>query len=496
MSEKRLLIVDDNPGFYDTFRDRNEEQWEVVCQDNYIRGVSDAKSKKWQAVIVDLGLPPLNYDGGIKKVLMPIVAAAEKRFPVLVLSADNRPDTPMRVRELGADVFLQKGKTDDQILLTTLEDSIRRFGRKSFEDQFVARSAVMEQIKQRLRTLVNYTDQPVLITGETGTGKDMAARYLHACKDDGKLKFVPVNIAGLTPTLQSSELFGHVKGAFTGAMGNKSGLFAEAQNGTLFLDEIGEINEATQVNLLRVIQERSFRPVGGTAEHPLKAHLVFATNRIPEKALQEGLFRADFYERISSLRVHIPPLRERPEEVIPLLAHFWEGVCHPAHPLYENSLQEAFTSDALHLLESYEWPTNIRQLKNSLQKLIFEVEVRGLEQITASLVRQVVLQNGPALRVSVAPAAGTTEPVSISAGHHLPSHEWTIEKRRAYEDLQRYEKALVRHLGKKEAAASALGLGNDQNLRYRIKVKYFAKYPELFADFPSICEAYKLEVDA
>ena len=159
-------------------------------------------------------------------------------------------------------------------------------------------------------------------------------------------------------------------------------------------------------------------------------------------------------------------------------------------------MSAAFTSDALHLLESYEWPTNIRQLKNSLQKLIFEVEVRGLEQITASLVRQVVLQNGPALRVSVAPAAGTTEPVSISAGHHLPSHEWTIEKRRAYEDLQRYEKALVRHLGKKEAAASALGLGNDQNLRYRIKVKYFAKYPELFADFPSICEAYKLEVDA
>ena len=148
------------------------------------------------------------------------------------------------------------------------------------------------------------------------------------------------------------------------------------------------------------------------------------------------------------------------------------------------------------MLENYEWPTNIRQLKNSLQKLIFEVEVRGLEQITAVLVRQVVLQNGPALRTVVATSTGIAEPALSSAGNHLPSHEWSIEKRRAYEDLQRYEKALVRHLGKKEAAASALGLGNDQNLRYRIKVKYFTKYPELFADFPSICEAYKLEVDA
>ena len=448
MSKKRLLIVDDNPGFYDTFRDRNEGQWEVVCQDNYIRGVSNAKSKKWQAVIVDLGLPPLNYDGGIKKVLMPIVAAAEKRFPVLVLSADNRPDTPMRVRELGADVFLQKGKTDDQILLTTLEDSIRRFGRKSFEDQFVARSAVMEQIKQRLRTLVNYTDQPVLITGETGTGKDMAARYLHACKDDGKLKFVPVNIAGLTPTLQSSELFGHVKGAFTGAMGNKSGLFAEAQNGTLFLDEIGEMPINLQAKLLRALQEKTVRPVGGEREEPVDVRIIAATHRHLEKEIEQENFRSDLFYRLETFSLRIPPLRERGTDIEHLVFALIDK-----HAEAQGKQIEQIEPEALNSLLNYTYPGNVRELENAVMRAVTLSEAGVLQH-----------QDLPErLREQSSQQKSSADSTPTLSGEVLPGTQIPAPAPARWPSLEEVEKRYIRKVleatgGNKRRTAEVLGI--------------------------------------
>jgi two-component system response regulator PilR (NtrC family) len=203
------------------------------------------------------------------------------------------------------------------------------------------------------------------VQGESGTGKELVARAVHACSPRAAEPFVSINCGAFPETLLESELFGYVKGAFTGANQNKRGLFEVAHGGTIFLDEIGEMTLAMQVKLLRVLQERLVRPVGGTGEIPVDVRVIAATNRDLERLVAEGSFREDLYYRLSVIPVVVPPLRERPED-IPLLAnHFLKKYARAAGKNITH-----IDAESLRALGSYEWPGNVRQLENTIERAV------------------------------------------------------------------------------------------------------------------------------
>jgi two-component system response regulator PilR (NtrC family) len=231
-------------------------------------------------------------------------------------------------------------------------------------DNIIGSSAAMEKLKQTLRTVAT-TASTVLIHGESGTGKELVARAVHICSPRAAEQFVSVNCGAFPETLLESELFGYLKGAFTGANQNKRGLFEVAGGGTIFLDEISEMTLAMQVKLLRVLQERTVRPVGGTSEIPIDVRVIAATNRDLDKAVAENLFREDLYYRLNVIPIRVPNLRERRED-IPLLAnHFLKKYAAAA----SRSILRV-NKDSLDTLCGYEWPGNVRQLENTVERAV------------------------------------------------------------------------------------------------------------------------------
>ncbi|HEV8523784.1 MAG TPA: sigma-54 dependent transcriptional regulator [Terriglobales bacterium] len=231
-------------------------------------------------------------------------------------------------------------------------------------DHIVGASPRMEKLKQTIRTIAA-TNSTVVITGESGTGKELVARAIHACSPRAAEPFVSLNCGAFPETLLESELFGYVKGAFTGANQNKRGLFEVAGGGTLFLDEISEMSLAMQVKLLRVLQERVLRPVGGTHEIPTDVRLIAATNTDLDRMVAENTFREDLYYRISVIPIEVPPLRDRRED-IPLLAnHFLKKyVTQSGKRILRMATQ------SLQALSTYDWPGNVRQLENTIERAV------------------------------------------------------------------------------------------------------------------------------
>jgi len=225
-------------------------------------------------------------------------------------------------------------------------------------------SPAMEKLKQTIRTVAS-TQSTILIYGESGTGKELVARAVHVCSPRANEPFVSINCGAFPETLLESELFGYVKGAFTGASQNKRGLFEVADQGTIFLDEISEMTLTMQVKLLRVLQERSVRPVGGTTEIPIDVRVIAATNRDLDRQVAENTFREDLYYRLSVIPVCVPPLRERREDVPLLVNHFLKKYA----PAAGKSILRV-NGDSLGALCGYDWPGNVRQLENTIERAV------------------------------------------------------------------------------------------------------------------------------
>jgi two-component system response regulator PilR (NtrC family) len=231
-------------------------------------------------------------------------------------------------------------------------------------DNIIGSSAAMERLKQTVRTVAS-TASTVLIHGESGTGKELVARAVHICSPRATEPFVSVNCGAFPETLLESELFGYLKGAFTGANQNKRGLFEVAGGGTIFLDEISEMTLAMQVKLLRVLQERTVRPVGGTSEISIDVRVIAATNRDLDKAVAENLFREDLYYRLNVIPIRVPNLRERREDILLLANHFLKKYAAAAN----RSILRVNTK-SLDALCDYEWPGNVRQLENTVERAV------------------------------------------------------------------------------------------------------------------------------
>ncbi|MGZ4866977.1 MAG: sigma-54-dependent transcriptional regulator [Candidatus Angelobacter sp.] len=331
-------------------------------------------------------LSSANYELLITDIKMPQTDGIE----VLRFARQSSPETSVilitAVEDYEAAVQAVKGGTFDYIhkgpgLLEELKLAVGRaletlvLQRENFAfkrdaasrnslDNFIGSSPVIEKLKNTIRTVAP-TASTVLIYGESGTGKELVARAVHSCSTRATEPFVSINCGAFPETLLESELFGYVKGAFTGASQNKRGLFEVASGGTIFLDEIGEMSVSMQVKLLRVLQERSIRPVGGTQETPVDVRVIAATNRDLREMIANGTFREDLYYRVSVIPIQVPALRERRDDVELLANHFLKK--------YSSAAQKSIlriSQESLDALKAFEWPGNVRQLENTVERAV------------------------------------------------------------------------------------------------------------------------------
>ncbi|HYM09847.1 MAG TPA: sigma-54 dependent transcriptional regulator [Bryobacterales bacterium] len=346
----------------------------------------------------------LDFDsnlGSLDKLLDFLSEVRTFHTPVVVMTDDETRATAMQLVEHGAYDYFRKPphllelklvvrRAHERAQLERELDAAREeLHHFSGCDQLIGSSGRMQVVYNLIRRVVDL-DAHVLIQGESGTGKELVARAIHNLGERAKLPFVAVSCGAIPETLIEAELFGHEKGAFTGAGAVRAGYFETAGDGTLFLDEIGELSPHTQVKLLRVLQEKEFCRLGSSRPIPLRARLLFATNRYLSEMVEKGTFRQDLYFRIDVLKIEVPPLRERPEDIPTLASHFMRLYADA----YRKPVREIRRS-AMELLTAYSWPGNVRELENLIQRgvILSETETIGPESLPA------MIQDSPHLTV-------------------------------------------------------------------------------------------------
>ncbi|MGI8467299.1 MAG: sigma-54-dependent transcriptional regulator [Pyrinomonadaceae bacterium] len=321
-------------------------------------------------IISDVRMPDM--DG------IALLRAAKEIYPdigMVLMTAFATVDTARDAFKLGADDFIQKPFDVEElkaIVKRTLEKQAIISENRAFKraqrmrgsvKNIVGRSDKMQAVYQMIETVAE-VQSTILITGESGTGKELVARAIHDLSPRAEKPFISINCGAFTDTLLESELFGYVKGSFTGANTNRKGLFEAAQKGTIFLDEIGEMSPAMQVKLLRVLQERRVRPVGAHEEIPVDARVIAATNRDLKQMVADGNFREDLFYRVSVIPIVLPPLRERKEDIPELVAHFTKKFCDQSG---KNLSVNEKTSE---ILENYAWHGNVRELEHTIERAV------------------------------------------------------------------------------------------------------------------------------
>jgi two-component system response regulator PilR (NtrC family) len=369
-----ILICDDERSICEmldiTLR---REGYKVETVNSGEAGQRKLDSALYDVVITDIKMP--NIDG------IEVLRHAHKVSPdsavILITAVDDYEAAVEAVKAGGASDYIRKSpamvdeiklairRSLEKVALSRQNFALKRDAatRNSLEN-IVGSSPAIERLKQTIRTVAS-TQSTVLIYGESGTGKELVARAVHTCSPRAAEPFVSINCGAFPETLLESELFGYVKGAFTGANQNKRGLFEVADRGTVFLDEIGEMNLSMQVKLLRVLQERCVRPVGGTDEVAIDVRVIAATNRDLERQVAENTFREDLYYRLNVIPVTVPPLRERREDVPLLVNHFVKKYAKSAGRDIAQVSPKSFN-----LLSTYEWPGNVRQLENTIERAV------------------------------------------------------------------------------------------------------------------------------
>lgn len=353
-----------------------------------------------QVAVLDLRMP--GVDG-----LEVLRRTPGRHAPVIVLTGHGTVPDAVECMRLGAYTFLTK-PVDAADLAPVLEQAARPGGT---ETELVGTSAATAQLRALLERLAN-ADEPILLTGETGTGKEVAARTLHRASRRAAEPFVGVNMACLPRDLVESELFGHARGAFTGADRRKPGLFEEAAGGTLFLDEVAELPLEHQAKLLRVLETRQYRPVGETRERPFLGRLVTATHRDLRALVARGAFREDLFYRLQVLPLELPPLRHRRDDILPIAEHWLRRVSRASL---------TFTDSARAVLLAHDWPGNVREVVNLTRRVALFAENGRVE---GELVRRMLTANpfpAPQGAVAVPPVALAAQPAPAS--HAAPPLE-------------------------------------------------------------------------
>jgi two-component system response regulator PilR (NtrC family) len=372
MADIRVLVVDDEQSMRDLLAIMlRQAGYEVSVADGGETAIEALKAESFDLILTDLRMRKV--DG------MAVLKAAKEHSPrtvVLVVTAYASTETAVEAMKLGAYDYVTKPFKLDELKVTVAnalerrrlqEENValkRQLHRERGFDNFVGRSPKILEVFETIRKTAD-SGSTVMITGESGTGKELVAQALHWESSRRTGPFVSVNCGAVPEALMESELFGHVKGAFTGAVANTEGLFAAADGGTLFLDEITEIAHTVQVKLLRAIQERQIRRVGDTRDVKVDVRLIAASNRDLGRAVSDGVLREDLFYRLNVIPLHLPPLRERREDIPLLVAHFIKKLSQEVgRPV------RGVTPEALAVLEQYHWPGNIRELENVVERAI------------------------------------------------------------------------------------------------------------------------------
>lgn len=414
------------------------------------RAALDAlKDNEFDVVLTDLKMPEVS---GLE-----VLRAAKTRYPhteVVIITAFATADTAISAMKDGAYDYLTKPFKVDEILVTldralekralvTTNVELRNQLRGRYQlENLVGRSTAMQQVFDLVRRVAK-SSTSVLVMGESGTGKELVARAIHTLGERKGKPFVPVNCGAIPETLIESEFFGHIRGSFTGATGDKAGLFSAANGGTIFLDEIGELPLTMQVKLLRTLQERTIKPIGGTREQQIDVRVVAATSRNLDEEVEGGRFRADLFYRLNVIPLILPPLRERREDIALLVEHFLQK--------YATALNfkspPRVTVEAMGRLTAYHYPGNVRQLENVIERALTlasgdELDADAFPDLVSTTQRDVPVDTFP------------------EEGLDLEAHVGNIERRLVSQALERTQ-------GNRTEAARLLGI-SLRSIRYRL----------------------------
>jgi two-component system NtrC family response regulator len=445
-----ILLVDDEEGILKTLgRALRADGHEVTTTTSGVEAARLLGERPFDVLVVDHRMPGRT---GLELIGDVAGVPEAERPQVVMMTAHATVENAIEAMKRGAYDYLQKPFEVDELLVVVRraldEQSLRRQHRYLLaerEEEFdhygiVGKSRAVQELIRKLE-LVAQSKSTVLVTGETGTGKELAARAIHARSAQRDRPLIKVNCAAIPETLIESELFGHVKGAFTGATANRRGRFALADGGTLFLDEIGTLDLPVQAKLLRVLQEREFEPVGSERTQSVDVRVIAATNRDLRAMVAEGRFQEDLYYRLSVIPIALPPLRDRPEDVHLLVERFVRK-----HAQRLGRRVDGIEPGVMQRLAAYRWPGNVRELENTIE-------------------RAVVLATGPVIDAS---ALSILEPPTGPASGGLPSPR--LHDNVEWAEKESVRRALAQASGVKKDAAELLGI-SQRALSY-----YLAKY--------------------
>jgi two-component system, NtrC family, response regulator GlrR len=382
LKQGHVLLVDDDIDHLQLLRIRLErEQYKVTTASSAREALTKVMTVRPQVVVTDLRMDEMD---GMQ--LLETLQRQHPTLPVLIITAHGTIPDAVEATQRGAFGFITK-PIDKDDLLQKIESAIVTYGGDSGDcdsGPMVTQSDRMEAILAEAR-LAAESDASVLIRGPTGSGKELLARYIHDRSPRAKGPWITVNCAAIPHDLLESELFGHTKGAFTGAAGNREGLISAAHKGTLFLDEIGDMPLGLQAKILRVIEDRRVRPVGAAEDRAVDMRLVSATNMDLVKAIAAGEFREDLYYRLNVVCFELPPLADRREDIPPLVHHFLELLAE------RTGKRRVYAPEAMELLVCAEWPGNIRQLRNVVERnvALSPAPVITVQQVQDALVEKV-----------------------------------------------------------------------------------------------------------
>ncbi|MCU0623612.1 MAG: sigma-54 dependent transcriptional regulator [Gemmatimonadaceae bacterium] len=393
-SAPTILVVDDEAGILESLRILlRGEGFTVITAQGGRAGLEQLAATRPDVVLTDIRMPVVD---GVQ-----LLTAARQRdpdCPVILMTAQATLQSAVQAVNEGAWQYVQKPFRNDELVALlrraaetrqlrrenrSLKQQIKAQGGRTV-DRPTGRSASWVAALKVAETVAP-TDSTVLVQGESGTGKEVVARWIHELSGRDDQPFLSINCGALPESLLESELFGHVKGSFTGAVKDKTGLFAAAGKGTFFLDEIGETTPATQVKLLRVLQQREVIPVGATETIPIETRLIAATNRDLEAEMKTGRFRSDLFYRLNVIQIHLPPLRERRDD-IPLLVERFLGALATGR----REAPKRLSPEVTELLQEYAWPGNVRELENALERAVILTsgEVIGRDALPARIVER------------------------------------------------------------------------------------------------------------
>jgi two-component system response regulator HydG len=434
----RVLIADDEPAIVRVLRRQLERDGVEVVEASDASVLRAQLAREPEVVLLDLRLGQVSG--------LDLIAELRERSPdteTIVMTGYASIDSAVECMRAGAFDYLEKPFSDPRRVQQTLERALERrrlrvrnrelegeLGRRSALERVVAQSAAMKRVLQTVRDL-SQNESNVLIEAESGTGKELIARAIHETSPRGTGAFVPVDCGALPEGIIEGELFGYVRGAFTGAVRDSAGLFRSAHGGTLFLDEIGELAIPLQAKLLRAIQEREVRPLGSATAEPVDVRIIAATNRDLAAAVRENRFRSDLFYRLRVVAIHLPPLRDRPEDVAVLASHFLERAGAGTRVI---GLEPA----ALERLIAHRWDGNVRELENTIEAA---VALAQGERVTVADLR---------MGDFATPRAAAPEGIDLS----LEAFERAC-----------LEEALRRSQGDVRAAAGLLGIGRSSFYR-------------------------------